>query len=175
MSFRPPISIVPGGRFGSILVLGLCLVLAGCGNARRAATPVMDANPNPNAYLQVVPAGVARIPAGATAVMDLTHTALLRPAQLMIASDGTLTRLRWSSWGGRTARAGGELRAHLCTSSCTPGREVSYPATVVLSDPVRCRGRRYYNRAQATATTATGIRRWGSYVHAPCQPQPLVP
>jgi hypothetical protein len=57
-----------------------------------------------------------------------------RPARIHLVSNDNLSRLRWSSWGGKTARASGtDLGSHP-----SPGRKASNPVLVTATDRRRC-------------------------------------
>ena len=90
-------------------------------------------------------AGAIAIPAlassgGREVVGNCTHSQV-RPASIVIYCadvNGLLERLRWSSFGGRTATATGEYSLNDCTPDCAAGRFHSYPIEVVLTDARTC-------------------------------------
>jgi hypothetical protein len=162
-------------RLAAVLAAGLLAggAVGACGgvSSHAAASGANTVAPENTTY---VPSGVATIPRSQIAVVGLGYEAQVRPSTLIIALDGTLKQLRWRNWGGPRATATGTLEARICSTSCAAGHTVPYGATVVLSDAVTCENRRYYNVATATITTVKGPRQWGSFLHAPCKPQPLV-
>jgi hypothetical protein len=147
-------------------------LLAGCGligsgHHGTATTPLgMGYHPPAPRLADVAPSSVA--------VVDLTNTASVRPSGLNFASDGTLSNLRWSTWGGSAAAGRGTAKLRLCGSTCTSAHLADYPATVRLSQITVCAHRRYYNRATVTISTTQGSRKWGSFIHAPCTAPPMV-
>jgi hypothetical protein len=152
------------------LAVGACGSGGSGGSAAEGRAPSTVA-PENTTY---IPTGASTIPQSVIAVTGLGYVAQVKPSTLVIASDGTLARLRWSAWGGKRATATGTLEAKVCSTDCAASRPVPYAATVVLSDPVTCENRRYYNVATATIKTTQGPRQWGSFLHAPCKLQPLI-
>jgi len=66
---------------------------------------------------------------------------VVRPTSVVLAcadANYGLTGLRWSSWGGSTARATGSVRANDCTPYCAAGHFHSYRARVVLDRRTSC-------------------------------------
>jgi hypothetical protein len=95
--------------------------------------------------------------------------ASVRPRTLTLAcGDGNavLKELRWSSFGGATARARGELAVNRCVPNCAAGRTVNYPVSVKATDVRTCKsGLRVYDRvtlqfAGRAAASARDLRRW---------------
>jgi hypothetical protein len=158
--------VIPARRAGAaIAVLSAVLAVAACGNSQRKALV-----PFPGlGYRYVAPRLPAGLPAGAVLVVDMTNAGSVRPASLQFASDATLSRLRWTAWGGALATGQGTATVRICTPSCGGGHNASYPATVSLQGIKVCSGRRFYERATVTLTTAKGSRSSGAYIHAPCQ------
>ncbi|MCJ1676398.1 hypothetical protein MTF65_03330 [Streptomyces sp. APSN-46.1] len=71
-------------------------------------------------------------------VVDCFSGAQVRPEEYLLAcGDGNnrLVRLRWNSWGPRTATATGTDMVNDCRPYCAAGRFRPYPVTVTLSDP----------------------------------------
>jgi hypothetical protein len=77
----------------------------------------------------------------------------VRPATIILAcadANVELTRLRWTSFGGSTARATGDYTYNGCMPDCAAGHFHSYPIAVVLSAPRKCPdGHRDYRVASA--------------------------
>ncbi|GHB51835.1 hypothetical protein GCM10010347_22080 [Streptomyces cirratus] len=87
--------------------------------------------------------GTAAAP-GATAapdplvVLDCSSEAQVRPDEYLLAcGDGNnrLVKLRWETWGPRTATATGTDMVNDCRPYCAAGRFHAYPVTVTLSRP----------------------------------------
>ncbi|MCX5192513.1 hypothetical protein OOK31_01175 [Streptomyces sp. NBC_00249] len=71
-------------------------------------------------------------------VVDCFSKAQVRPEEYLLAcGDGNnqLVRLRWDSWGPRTATATGTDMVNDCRPYCAAGRFRAYPVTVTLADP----------------------------------------
>lgn len=72
-----------------------------------------------------------------------------RPSTIIIAcGDGNFyaTHLRYSAYGGKTARASGSLVDNDCEPDCVGGTFHSYVGSVTLGDVATCDGRLYYDR-----------------------------
>lgn len=68
--------------------------------------------------------------------------ALTRPktVTLTCADAGVvLTKLKWSSFGGRTAKASGRIEINTCEPDCAAGATKSYPVGVSASRPKMCK------------------------------------
>jgi hypothetical protein len=95
---------------------------------------------------------VFSISASATAPLKLTNCnrAVARPTLLTLTcGDGNtvLKGLRWSSFGGPSARATATFVTNTCTPNCAAGKDVSYPARVQVTSPRTCKGGvRVYNK-----------------------------
>ncbi|WP_324617233.1 hypothetical protein [Streptomyces sp. NRRL F-2580] len=71
-------------------------------------------------------------------VVDCFSKPQVRPEEYLLAcGDGNnrLVRLRWDTWGPRTATATGTDMVNDCKPYCAAGRFRSYPVTVTLSSP----------------------------------------
>ncbi|GHE38935.1 hypothetical protein [Streptomyces vinaceus] len=71
-------------------------------------------------------------------VVDCFSQAQVRPREYLLAcGDGNnrLVRLRWDSWGQRTATATGTDMVNDCTPYCAAGKFRAYPVRVTLSHP----------------------------------------
>ncbi|MFE9929589.1 hypothetical protein [Streptomyces sp. NPDC005533] len=71
-------------------------------------------------------------------VVDCFAKPQVRPEEYLLAcGDGNnrLVRLRWDTWGPRTATATGTDLVNDCKPYCAAGRFRSYPVTVTLSSP----------------------------------------
>lgn len=95
--------------------------------------------------------------------------ASVRPKTLTLTcGDGNtvLSGLRWSSFGGSVARAGGTFETNTCNPNCAQGEVVRYPTTVKASDPRTCKkGLRVYNKLALVFTgrapsSAGALKRW---------------
>jgi len=91
-------------------------------------------------------------------VGDCKHSQI-RPAQIIIYcadANGLLKNMRWSSFGGATARGTGSYSFNDCNPNCAAGHFHTYPVTVTLSRAGRCPdGHTDYRLALATYSSAT--------------------
>jgi hypothetical protein len=73
-----------------------------------------------------------------------------RPTTVTLTcGDGNtvLKGLKWSSYGGASAKAKGTFVINLCEPNCAEGKVASFPVTVKASDPRSCKGGlRVYNK-----------------------------
>lgn len=82
----------------------------------------------------------------------------VRPSAIIIAcadDNLSLTRLRWSSFGGTTAHGSGEYYVNDCTPDCAAGRFHSYPIELVLTRAKRCPDGRDDYRSATISFTST--------------------
>lgn len=147
-------------------IVGVGVGLGGCGGGHSAPHlgPGIGYHPTP-------PTLPSSVPAGSPLVVDLTNTGAVRPSRMVIARDGVLTALRWSSWGQTTARAKGSALIHICSPNCAAGYERTYPVTVTLSGLKHCDSHEFYASASVTLATVAGPRGFGAFIHAPCAAQ----
>ncbi|MEV6683667.1 hypothetical protein AB0N09_43575 [Streptomyces erythrochromogenes] len=102
-----------------------------------AAIPASASQPAP----APAPAPTATATATATAtpvVVDCFSKGQVRPDEYLLAcGDGNnrLVKLRWKTWGTKTATATGTDMVNDCRPYCAAGRFHPYPVTVTLSDP----------------------------------------
>jgi len=95
---------------------------------------------------------ISALPASASSPLKITNcnTAVIRPKLLTLScGDGNtvLKDLRWSSFGGSTARATGTFVMNTCEPNCAAGKAVSFKVNVKATDARTCkRGLRVYNR-----------------------------
>ena len=92
------------------------------------------------APLTVALVSTATAAGGARVVGDCVRSQV-KPAQIIIYcadANGLLKNMRWSSFGGATARGSGSFSFNDCSPSCAAGRFHSYPVKVTLSQPARC-------------------------------------
>jgi hypothetical protein len=93
------------------------------------------------------PSGSAR--SGPVYVLDAVGAGpLQRPRAFALTEFTTLGALRWTSWGGATAEATGEVTGSWCLPAC---EKKGYPAKVVLSGLAEQERSAYYSRAAVTA------------------------
>lgn len=67
--------------------------------------------------------------------------AAYKPSKIIIAcGDGNLfvTKLKWTSWGTKTAKGNGTAHQNTCTPNCAQGKFKTYPMSLVLSVPKKC-------------------------------------
>ena len=107
----------------------------------------------------------------ATAPVKLTDCdrAATRPRHVLLScGDGNafLRSLRWSSFGGSTAKATGTLVVNTCEPDCADGRDHSYAVAVTAASPRTCRGgTRVYDKlslrfVSEAPADAGDLRRW---------------
>jgi hypothetical protein len=116
------------------------------------------------AVLVALVAASAAAASGGVRIVGDCRQSQVRPSSIVLAcaDDNTmLTHLRWSSFGGATARASGDYAYNDCNPYCAAGHVHSYPVTVVFSAPKRCPdGHRDYQSGEAA--WSTGRRPSGS-------------
>jgi hypothetical protein len=62
-------------------------------------------------------------------------------------ANAALSDLRWSSFGGTSAKATGTFEMNNCTPNCAAGKFLKYPVSVQASGPRTCKaGLRVYNK-----------------------------
>jgi hypothetical protein len=95
--------------------------------------------------------------------------ASIRPKTLTLTcGDGNtvLSHLRWSSFGGPSARANGTFEMNTCTPNCAQGKVVRYPVSVKARAQRRCGARlRVYNKLTLRFTgrspsSASSLKSW---------------
>ena len=107
----------------------------------------------------------AALEAGVVGVIGIDGAVGVRPSSLAVSSDGSLSQLRWSSWGSAHAVAEGRLRVLDCDPTCAGGGVDVIDARVRLSAPRLCGRATYFDRA---AVAVGGRAPPVSYVRAPC-------
>jgi hypothetical protein len=114
---------------------------------------------------------VFAIGAAAASPVKITNCvkAGVRPKTLTLTcGDGNtaLSKLRWSSFGGKSASASGTLEMNTCSPNCAEGKVISYPVSVSAGDTRRCKaGLRVYNKLTLrftgrTPSSAGRLKRW---------------
>ena len=94
----------------------------------------------------------AAIAASASAPLKITNcnSAVSRPKLLTLTcadANTVLKGLRWSSFGGKSARANGTFVMNTCEPDCAAGKDVSYPVIAKASEARSCKkGIRVYNK-----------------------------
>lgn len=161
---------------GSVVVL----LLAGCGGGdddvqeapsaapvTTSSTPPPSPTPQRLVFGKTVEGELAR---GAIAVVDLRNRVGVEPSALSINREQTLSGLRWRGWGGSTATGTGDVETLVCEPSCALGKLEHSRATLALSAPRRCEGRRYYTKASMTyEEEGSGrTRAPAAYLRTPC-------
>ncbi|HVR06023.1 MAG TPA: hypothetical protein VMS02_08270 [Solirubrobacteraceae bacterium] len=119
------------------------------------------------AFLIALPAAAT----SATSTIKITNCnkASSRPKSLTLTcadANTALSGLRWSSFGGATAKATGMLDLNTCTPNCAAGKVIHYPVAVAASAPRSCKaGLRVYNKLTLSFTgrtpkSAGRLKRW---------------
>lgn len=102
--------------------------------------------------------GAATASAGARVVGDCKHSQI-KPTQIVVYcgdANGAFLNLRWSSFGGSTARGEGTWSVNDCNPNCAAGHVHGYPVTVTLSQARKCPdGKKDYRVATARYSSAT--------------------
>ena len=110
------------------------------------------------ALLMVALVSTATAAGGARVVGDCVRSQV-KPAQIIIYcadANGLLKNMRWSSFGGATARGSGSWSFNDCTPNCAAGHFHSYPVTLTLSRPAPCPdGHSDYRVADASYSSTT--------------------
>ncbi|MGH2850788.1 MAG: hypothetical protein ACRDLP_09250 [Solirubrobacteraceae bacterium] len=103
-------------------------------------------------------AAVPALASGRARVVGGCVHSRVRPASVILFcadANGALTHLRWTSFGGATARATGDYTINDCTPSCVAGHVHSYPVRVVFSRPRACPdGHRDYREETSTFSSS---------------------
>jgi hypothetical protein len=102
-------------------------------------------------------------------ITDCTKAAS-RPKQLTLTcadANAVLGGLRWSSFGGATAKARGTLEMNRCEPNCAQGKVARYPIAATARGIRKCaHGLRVYNRLTLSFTTgrvpshARAVKSW---------------
>ncbi|HEY5195016.1 MAG TPA: hypothetical protein VIJ39_14260 [Solirubrobacteraceae bacterium] len=124
-----------------------------------------------SAILAVALVALFTIGASAASPVKITNCvkASSRPKTLTLTcGDGNtvLSKLHWSSFGGKSAGASGTLEMNTCSPNCAEGKVVRYPVTVSAGDTRTCKaGLRVYNKLSLrfpgrAPSSASGLKRW---------------
>ena len=133
-----------------------CVALAGCGGssdekpAKASSAPAElppAATPQPLAYDAGAKAALA---SGGVAVVDVTNRVGVEPRRMDVNREQSLSALRWTGWGTARTIGRGDVRTLVCDPNCARGTLEESTATIVLSAPRTCGGKRYYTRASMT-------------------------
>jgi len=153
------------------------LALGGCGgSSEHAATPKVKATgtappaPPPDPPLAYAGGAKAALDRGAIGVADSAWRVAVEPSKMDVNSDQRLSGLRWSGWGGARASGHGDVRTLICEPTCAQGVYEDSRAELVLSEPKRCGGRRFYSRASVTYEDpkTKKTRAPATYLRTPC-------
>jgi hypothetical protein len=162
-----------------LVVILAAVALVGCGSAERQAAaplpkgdfgpvkPGSGARARPVAPPRKAPSGPvsAALEAGTVGVVGVDGAIGVRPASLAVSSDGSLSKLRWSSWGSGTAEGAGKLHVLDCDPTCAGGGVDVLDARIRLSAPRLCGRATYFDRA---VVSVGGQSPPATYVRAPC-------
>ena len=153
------------------------LALGGCGgSSEHAATPKVKATgtappaPPPDPPLAYAGGAKAALDRGAIGVADSAWRVAVEPSKMDVNSDQRLSGLRWSGWGSARASGHGDVRTLICEPTCAQGVYEDSRAGLVLSEPKRCGGRRFYSRASVTYEDpkTKKTRAPATYLRTPC-------
>lgn len=111
--------------------------------------------------------GAVAIPGAAALAAPSPHNvkitdcgkALTRPKTVTLAcadAGVVLSKLSWSSFGGNTARAKGQISINTCEPNCAAGATKTYPVLVAASKPKACK--RAVSVYRHIALTFTGAK-----------------
>jgi len=157
--------------------LALALALAGCGGeSGEVAAPKVKATgtappaPPPDPPLAYTGEAKAALAGGAIAVADSSWRVAIEPSQMDVNTDQRLSQLRWSGWGSDRASGRGDVRTLICEPTCAQGVFEDSRAELVLSEPKRCGGQRFYSRASMTYEDpkTKKTRAPATYLRTPC-------
>jgi len=102
--------------------------------------------------------GAATASGGDRVVGDCKHSQV-KPAQIVVFcadANGLLENMRWSAFGGSTARGTGSYSYNDCSPNCAAGHFHTYPVTVTLTQARRCSdGHTDYRLATAVYSSHT--------------------
>jgi hypothetical protein len=123
------------------------------------------------AVLAIALVSLSVMAAAAAPAVKITNcvSASSRPKLLTLAcGDGNtvLSKLRWSSFGGASARASGTLEVNTCSPNCAGGKVVRYPVAVTAGSIRKCKaGLRIYDKLSLRFTgrapkSASGLKNW---------------
>ena len=152
------------------LLIALAALLAGCGEAERAAAPVPTVDPelttpgNGEPPLGEPATVKGDVPAGETAVLGLDGRAGVRPERLAFAEDAELSRITWNAWGDDEADGQGNVRLLECSPNCAQGTPKDVGAKVRLSGRVSCPEGDFFDRAVVEIPGRDPM----SFIQAPC-------
>jgi hypothetical protein len=121
--------------------------------------------------LAVTVGALFAIGASAASPVKITNCvkASSRPKTLTLTcGDGNtvLSKLRWSSFGGKSASASGTFEMNTCSPNCAEGKVVSYPVSVSAGATRTCKaGLRVYDKltlrfAGRKPKSASALTRW---------------
>jgi hypothetical protein len=107
--------------------------------------------------------GAAAVPALASGnarrvVGNCTKSQVRPPSVIIACGDGNilLIHLKWTSFGGATARGSGDYSANDCKPYCAAGKFHSYPVKVALSEAMVCKD--HHDDYQLAKLVFTGAR-----------------
>jgi hypothetical protein len=106
----------------------------------------------------VLAVAIAASAASAASPVKITNCnkAVSRPKQMTLTcadANTGLSKLKWSSFGGTSAKGSGTFYTNTCEPNCASGKTVRYPVTVAASAPRGCKaGLRVYGKLQLKFT-----------------------
>ncbi|HEY4277165.1 MAG TPA: hypothetical protein VGM91_03035 [Conexibacter sp.] len=116
-------------------------------------------------------ASAAAVPAAASAaatrpagLLNCARNLQVKPKVFTLAcGDGNvgLSSLRWTSFGGASARATGIFAVNQCDPNCASGTVLRRRVTVVATRPGMFGGKRTYSRLALTGKTGRSLGRYG--------------
>ncbi len=68
----------------------------------------------------------------------------IRPRAIPFGQRSAVVSMRWSRWGGRTARGTGQVEYNPCVPDCATATPQYFPAVVRLARPRDCGARHQY-------------------------------
>jgi hypothetical protein len=124
-----------------------------------------------SAMLSAILVVLVAIGASASSPVKITNCikANSRPKTVTLTcGDGNtvLSKLSWSSFGGKSARANGTFETNTCSPNCAEGKVVRYPVKVSAGDTRSCKsGLRVYNKLALQFTgpkpkSANALKHW---------------
>src|SRR4051812_6683992 len=80
-----------------------------------------------------------------------TDESTFKPKTYLVAcGDGSfsLVKMKWSSWGSKTAAGSGKAAINTCEPNCADGKFKRYKVTVKLTKPKTCSGVKVWTRLE---------------------------
>jgi hypothetical protein len=103
-------------------------------------------------------------------LMDCSHKIAQRPATYPLScGDGNigLLKVKWTSFGGSSAKGTGSLAVNGCDPNCAAGKTTRTSVTIVATKPKTINGKRTYSRIALTGASGKPAGRYGVNKYGP--------